>query len=145
MVTQQGAAGTAQGGFEVRDLGSVACTPHGYFNVQMASSSGSPINTTHTLGLSGSSNARPLITLEANSAPLNSGNDQGHAVFYMRWAENCDPSTASTPARWLLIPPGQTSSFAVTAKVAGVQGSTVTVCNGNLQIGAISPPGTSAP
>jgi hypothetical protein len=140
MDTQQGAAGTIYAGFEVRDTASVACTMQGYFGVQMTSGGGQMLALTYA-PTTGNGVSPTLVTLQPNTAPLNSGNDVGHAIFYMRWTDTCN--TPETPANFLFTPPQLNGSFAVPAHLAS-QNTPPEVC-GHVDIGPISPRGTQQP
>jgi Protein of unknown function (DUF4232) len=133
--SSNGAAGTLYSGWEVRDASSQACTLNGYFGVQM-SAHGSQLPLTYT-ATSGNGVHPTLVLLQPNTAALNSGNDAGHAIFYMRSSDVCN--SASEPDAFEFTPPHLTGSFVVSIGTAGMY-----VC-GHVDIGPISPPGSANP
>lgn len=144
MLTLDSALGTATGGFELRDAATTACVLDGYLGVQMTDASGHRLLLAYTPASFGQPGN---VVLQPNTAALNSGNDHGHAVFYMQWGDNCEASSSNAPANWLFTPPQLSGNFPVPARAVAkdVQGLKVTVCGNQVKVGPISPPGTSPP
>jgi hypothetical protein len=133
--TNQGAAGSIYTGWEVRNSSSVSCTLDGYFGVQMSSNgTQDPASYTPT---SGNGVSPTLVVLPPNTAPVNSGNDVGHAVFYMRWNDVCD--TPAQPDAFEFTPPQLSGAFTVSVASAHFE-----ACS-PLEIGPISPRGAANP
>ena len=142
MDTDQGAAGSQYAGLEVRNTSNAPCELNGYFGVQIVDSGGNNLQLTYT-PTSGNGVTPSTVTLPPNTAPLNSGNDQGHAIFYMRWNDTCN--NPENVANFLFTPPHLSGTFSVAAQVAnGPGGSTASIC-AHIDIGPISPRGTQQP
>jgi Domain of unknown function (DUF4232) len=135
MDSTQGAAGTIYTGWEVRDTAAVACTLDGYFGVQI-SSQGSNLSLSYT-PYSGNGVSPAPVLLQPGTAPIDSGNDVGHAIFYMRWSDVCNSPEA--PNAFEFTPPHLTGSFTVS-----VTSTSVNLC-GHVDIGPISPRGAANP
>lgn len=145
MLTVSVAAGTADAGFELRNVSSTTCYLNGYVGVQMADSAG------HLLPLavrtmSGYPVSEPQqITLTAGSAPLNSGDSRGHAVLYIAWDDHCNASANDQPYNWLFTPPHANGAFTVRARVAEDPSAPVVICGNQVSVGPVEPPDAPNP
>lgn len=144
MLTLDSALGTATGGFELRNTATTACMLRGYLGVQITNASGQQLALTYAPASFGE---QSTVVLQPDTAPLNSGNDRGHAVFYMQWGDNCDGNSSNSPANWVFTPPHLGDSFAVPARAVAkdVQGLRAIICANKVEVGPLSPPGTSPP
>ncbi len=131
----RGLAGRSQGTFELRNASSAPCHVSGYAGIVMLDEQGRLLPTMLTLDQSMPANE---VVLRAGTAPLASGNSEGHAFFNLIWITNCNRDPTNTPAKWQITPPNEQTPLIISAQPpAG--GQALAVCQNALTVQPIQP------
>jgi hypothetical protein len=131
-----GLAGTTDDKFELRNSSDRICYLTGYVSVRALDAQGSDIQISSTTP---AEPPAPIVVLPPDTEPIPSVDNpstrwaSGHGFVNLLWG-HCELSDP-TPARWLIIPPGQ--SLALTVDAQPPLGHAATVCQHPLSVYAI--------
>lgn len=124
----RGAAGTAIGLFEMRNVSPTACSVQGYVEVQLVSHHlPLPTSTSHDTAAQVAA-----VVLPPGTPPLRSSMDGGHGSFALTWGGRCASTPGNTPSDWRITPPGERTSVDISARTP--QGTPSVVCDNTLTI-----------